>query len=227
MVAVAYLDDTGRTLVSEAVTAAESGTSGEIVTVLADRSDGYTDVALLWAVGAAFTAMSVFAALPEPFLDTWDWALGGWGHQWTTGELASMVIGLGLLTFVAVMLVQQWEPIKFILIPGPTKTIRVHSQAVRQFKVGADRRTTGRTGVMIYLSMREHRADIVADESIAAKVPAEVWGEAMGDMLAEIRKGRIAEGLAAGIRDVGFVLSEHFPRGADDVNELPDRLIEV
>ena len=224
---MAYLDDAGRKLVAEAVTAAESGTSGEIVTVLTDRSDGYTDVALLWAAGAAFTAMSVFAAIPLPFLEAWDAMFGGWGHQWTTGELASMVIALGLVKFLAGLLVQQWEPLKFVLIPGPTKTIRVHNQAVRQFKVGAERRTTGRTGVLIYLSMREHRAEIVADESIAALVPAEVWGEAMGDMLAEIRKGRIAEGLAAGIRDVGFVLAEHFPRGADDQNELPDRLIEV
>ncbi|MDP5103427.1 MAG: hypothetical protein NWP98_05840 [Erythrobacter sp.] len=224
---MAYLDDAGRKLVGEAVTAAEAHTSGEIVTVLADRSDGYTDVALLWAVGAAFTAMSIFAAFPEPFLDTWDWAFGGWGHQWSTGELASMVIALGLLKFVTVMLIQQWEPLKFALIPGPTKTIRVHNQAVRQFKVGADRRTTGRTGVMIYLSMREHRAEIIADESIAAMVPAEVWGEAMGDMLSHIRHGRVAEGLAVGIRDVGFVLAQHFPRSEDDVNELPDRLIEV
>jgi putative membrane protein len=214
---MAYLDDAGRKLVADAVTAAEAQTSGEIVTVLADRSDGYTDVALLWAVGAAFTVMSLFAAFPLPFLDLWDRLIGGWGHQWSTGELASMVIGLGLLTFLAVMLVQQWEPLKFALIPGPTKTIRVHAQAVRQFKVGADRRTTGRTGVMIYLSMREHRAEIVADESIAAVVSAEVWGEAMGDMLIEIRKGRIAEGLAVGIGDVGFVLAQHFPRGADDV----------
>ncbi|PKP92911.1 MAG: hypothetical protein CVT75_07030 [Alphaproteobacteria bacterium HGW-Alphaproteobacteria-14] len=224
---MAYLDDAGRRLVADAVTAAEAQTSGEIVTVLADRSDGYTDVALLWAVGAAFTVMSLFAAFPLPFLDLWDHLIGGWGHEWSTGELASMVIGLGLLTFLAVMLVQQWEPLKFLLIPGPAKTIRVHAQAVRQFKVGADRRTTGRTGVMIYLSMREHRAEIVADESIAAIVPAEVWGEAMGDMLIEIRKGRIAEGLAIGIGDVGFVLAQHFPKRADDVNELPDRLIEV
>lgn len=224
---MAYLDDAGRKLVAEAVTAAESSTAGEIVTVLTDRSDGYTDVALLWAAGAAFTAMSLFAAVPLPFLETWDAIFGGWDHQWTTGELASMVIALGLVTFLAVLLVQHWEPLRFFLIPGPTKTIRVHNQAVRQFKVGAERRTTGRTGVLIYLSMREHRAEIVADESIAALVPAEVWGEAMGDMLAEIRKGRIGEGLAAGIRDVGFILAEHFPRGADDVNELPDRLIEV
>lgn len=224
---MALMDDAGRKLVGEAVTEAESATSGEIVTVLADCSDGYTDVALLWAAGAAFTAMSVFAAIPKPFLDTWDSLIGGWGHEWTTGELASMVIALGLLKFLGVLLVQQWQPLKYALIPGPLKTMRVHNQAVRQFKVGAQARTTGRTGVLIYLSMREHRAEIVADESIAAKVPAEVWGEAMGDMLSHIRKGRVAEGLAVGIRDVGHVLAEHFPRGGEDVNELPDRLIEV
>ena len=224
---MAWLDDAGRRLVGEAVGAAEANTSGEIVTVLAEASDGYTDVALLWAAGAAFTAMSVFAAVPQPFLDTWDALTRSWGHVWSAGELASMVIALGLVTFLGVMLVQQWQPLKFALIPGPTKTIRVHNQAVRQFKVGAQARTTGRTGVLIYLSMHEHRAEIVADESIAAKVPAEVWGEAMGDMLAHIHKGAVAEGLAAGIRDVGFVLAEHFPRGHEDENELPDRLIEV
>ncbi|NCP13073.1 MAG: hypothetical protein GW858_02785 [Sphingomonadales bacterium] len=224
---MAYLDNAEHRLVSEAVTAAEAATSGEIVTVLADRSDGYTDVALLWAAGAAFTAMSLFAAFPLPFLETWDAIFGGWDHEWSAGELASMVITLGLLTFLGVMLVQQWEPLKFALIPGPLKTMRVHDQAVRQFKVGAERRTTGHTGVMIYLSMREHRAEIVADETIAAIVSAEVWGEAMGDMLSLIRKGRVAEGLAVGISDVGHVLAEHFPRGARDRNELPDRLIEV
>jgi putative membrane protein len=222
-----WMDEAGRRIVGDAVTEAEGATSGEIVTVLADASDGYTDVALLWAAGAAFTAMSVFAAFPAPFLDTWDALFAGWGHQWTTGEVASMVIALGLLKFLGVMLVQQWAPLKYALIPAPVKTMRVHDQAVRQFKVGAQARTTGKTGVLIYLSMREHRAEIVADESIAAKVPAEVWGEAMGDMLAHIRKGEIAEGLAVGIRDVGFILAEHFPRGLDDDNELPDRLIEV
>ena len=224
---MAMMDDAGRALVSAAVTEAEGATSGEIVTVLAEASDGYTDVALLWAAGAAFTAMSIFAAFPEPFLDRWDAWFAGWGHEWTTGQLASMVIALGLVKFLGVWLVQQWQPLKWLLVPGPVKSARVRAQAVRQFKVGAERRTTGHTGVLIYLSMRERRAEIVADESIAAKVPAEVWGEAMGDMLSEIRRGRVAEGLAGGIRDVGFILAEHFPRGEDDANELPDRLIEV
>ncbi|TIX51583.1 TPM domain-containing protein [Alteraurantiacibacter aquimixticola] len=212
-------------IVSDAVGEAEATTSGEIVTVLTDRSDGYSDVALVWAAALAFTAMSLFAFLPQPFMSFWDMLSGGWLHEWTTGQLASMTISLGLIAFIVAWLAQQWDPLRFFLIPGPVKGQRVHAQAVRHFKVGAEKRTHGRTGVLIYLSMKEHRAEIVADEPIAEIVPAEVWGEAMADMLEEISKGCTAEGIAAGVRDVGKVLSEHFPRGADDNNELPDRLI--
>ncbi|WP_370187388.1 TPM domain-containing protein [Qipengyuania sp.] len=222
-----YLNEAQHAVVSQAVAEAELTTSGEIVTVLADRSDGYSDVVLVWAVAIAFSAMSLFALFPQPFMDLWDSLVGGWMHQWTTGQLASMTIALGLVAFTLGWLLFSWTPLRFAMVPGPLKTARVHDHAIRHFKVGAERRTHGRTGVLLYLSMREHRAEIVADEPIAEKVPAEVWGEAMADMLAEIREGRIAEGLAAGVRDVGKVLSEHFPRAEDDQNELPDRLIEV
>ncbi|MXP43136.1 TPM domain-containing protein [Allopontixanthobacter sediminis] len=224
---MAYLSSQDAAIVTTAVTSAEETTSGEIVTVLAGQSDGYSDIALAWAAVAAFTAMSVFAVWPAFFLGKIDALMGGWGHQWTNGEIISLTIALGLLKFLAVWLIQLWQPLKFLLIPGPVKTARVHARAISLFKVGAERRTHGRTGIMIYLSMHEHRAEIVADEPIAVKVPAEVWGEAMADMLAEIRQGHIAQGIAAGIRDVGVVLAQHFPRGEDDVNELPDRLIEV
>lgn len=224
---MAYLSAEDAAIVTSAVTAAEQGTSGEIVTVLADRSDGYSDIALAWAAIASFTAMSVFAVWPAFFLAKIEWLMGGWGHEWTGGELISLTIGIGLLKFLGVWLIQMWEPLKFTLIPGPIKTARVHERAIAHFKVGAERRTHGRTGIMIYLSMREHRAEIIADQPIAVKVPAEVWGEAMADMLVEIKQGHMAEGMAAGIRDVGVVLAEHFPRAEDDVNELPDRLIEV
>ena len=224
---MSYLDTQQHAIVSDAVAAAELTTAGEIVTVLADRSDGYSDVALLWAAAAAFTAMTVFAAVPDLFLAKIDWVMGGWGHQWTTGEILSFVIGFGLLKLLGVLLILLWDPLRFALVPGPIKSARVHDAAIKHFKVGAERRTHGRTGVLIYLSMREHRAEIVADEAIAEKVPAEVWGKAMADMLMEIRRGCVAEGMAAGVRDVAEVLAEHFPRSADDHNELPDRLIEV
>ncbi|MDJ0978755.1 MAG: hypothetical protein QNI87_09470 [Erythrobacter sp.] len=229
---MSYLTEAEHKVVSDAVAQSELDTSGEILTVLAERSDSYIDVALLWSAALSFTAMSVFAAFPKPFLGLWDslvveGLMGGWGHEWATGEIASVTIALGLITFALAWAVQLFQPLKFALIPGPVRTARVHDQAVRHFKVGAEARTLGRTGILIYLSMREHRAEIVADEPIAKLVEAEVWGEAMIEMLREIKAGRIAEGLAIGVRDVGFVLSQHFPRTDDDENELPDRLIEV
>ena len=224
---MAYLSEAQHKIVTDAVAAAEDTTSGEIVTVLADRSDGYSDVILLWAAVLSFTAMTLFAVFPKPFTDFYDSLFGGWEHEWTVGEQASMTIALGLIAFAVSWALLAWEKLTFLFIPGPIKTARVHAQAVKHFKVGAERRTTGRTGILIYLSMREHRAEIVADEPIAELVNADVWGEAMDDMLVEIKQGRIAEGMAAGVRDVGKVLSEHFPRTDDDINELPDRLIEV
>ncbi|KLI63322.1 TPM domain-containing protein [Aurantiacibacter marinus] len=224
---MAYLNEEQHKLVSDAVGQAELTTSGEIVPVIADRSDGYTDVILVWAAAAAFTAMSVFAAFPEFFLGKLDWILGGWRDEWTFGEVIAWAVGLGLMKFIIVWAILSWDPLRFFFVPSPLKRQRVHERAVRHFKVGAEGRTHGKTGVMLYLSMREHRAEIVADDSITDLVPAEVWGEAMADMLAEIRKGDVAAGIAAGVRDVGIVLSEHFPRGSEDDNELPDRLIEV
>lgn len=221
------MDQSAQDVVTAAVAQAEADTSGEIVTVLADRSDGYTDVALLWAVAISFTAMALVTAFPLFFTGLADRLLGNWSHVWTAGQLLTLVTTVGLVKFLAMWALQLWQPLKFALIPRPVKVGRVRDAAIRHFKVGAERRTHGRTGVLLYLSMREHRAEIVADEAIAGKVSAEVWGKAMADMLAEIRQGHVAQGLAAGVRDVGEVLAEHFPRGSDDVNELPDRLILV
>lgn len=222
-----YFTKEQHALISHAVATAEEHTAGEIVTVLAEESDGYSDVALWWAVVVAFTAMALFTVFPDFYLGLIDRLHGGWGLTWSRGELLTLVTGIGLIKFLAMWALQLWQPLRFLLIPSPIKHDRVRAAAVRHFKVGAERRTHGRTGVLIYLSMREHRAEIVADVGIAERVSPDVWGAAMADMLADIRHGRIAEGLAAGIRDVGVVLAEHFPRHENDINELPDRLIEV
>jgi len=173
---MATLDQSAQDIVSSAVAAAEANTSGEIVPVLADRSDGYTDVALLWAVAIAFTAMAAITAFPAFYMGIVDRILGNWSHIWTPGELLTLVTGVGLLKFLGMWAIQAWQPLKFALIPKPVKVARVRDAAIRHFKVGADRRTHGRTGVLLYLSMREHRAEIVADEAIDSKVDAEVWG---------------------------------------------------
>jgi putative membrane protein len=107
------------------------------------------------------------------------------------------------------------------------KETRVRKRAVDLFKVGAQGRTIGSTGILIYLSMREHRAEIVADAAITAKVAPEIWGDAMVGLIAHVREGRPGAGMAEAVRQVGIVLAEHFSKGDDTINELPDRLIEL
>lgn len=227
MSAPAYMSPDDHQRVSAAVGAAEAGSAGEIVTIVADRSDGYTDVALCWAAAAAFAALAVFAAIPDFHLALIDRLLGNWQSEWTHREVLGIAAAIAGVKFIAMLLLQLWQPLKFVLVPGPIKSARVRSRAIAFFKVGAERRTHGRTGIMIYLSMREHRAEIVADQAIAGRVDAEVWGHAMESMLGEIKQGRVADGMIAAVEEVGKVLAEHFPRAQDDQNELPDRLIEI
>ena len=222
-----YLSAEDHDRVSKAVAVAEAGTSGEIVTILADRSDGYTDVALAWSILVAFTAIVALSIAPDFYLGLYDRLTGAWANDWSAREIFALAAAIGVLKFIAMMLLQLWQPLKFWLIPGAIKSMRARARAVTCFKVGAERRTHGRTGILIYLSMREHRAEIVADEAIASKVSDEVWAEAMAAMLGHIRQGRIADGMIAAVERVGAILAETLPRAENDVNELPDRLIEV
>ena len=227
MAAIPELSEADRARVSAAVTAVEGRTAGEIVTIVSEQSDDYAEVALTWSALVGFAALAALAIAPDFYLGIYDRITGGWVQQWHPRGIFGVALLVASLKFSGMWLLQLWRPLRLLLVPGQVKHARVRARAILCFKVGAERRTHGRTGILIYLSMREHRAEIVADEAIASKVAPEVWGDAMAAMLAHIREGRIADGMIAAVEKVGTVLAEHFPRADDDTNELPDRLIEV
>ena len=221
------LTEADRAAVSAAVSAAEEHSAGEIVTIMAERSDSYHDVALLWSALASLLALGALTLAPQFTLGLIDRVTGAWQSDWLPGKVFALALVAASAKFLGMWLLQLWQPLRLALVPGPLKHKRVRIRAVTSFKIGAERRTHGRTGVLIYLSLAERRAEIVADDAIAAKVSPEVWGAAMATLVSEIRAGRPAAGLVGAISQVGAVLAEHFPRADDDVNELPDRLIEV
>ncbi|TXC74197.1 hypothetical protein FSZ31_05675 [Sphingorhabdus soli] len=214
-------------VVTAAVTAAERASDGEIVTIIADRSDGYTDVALAWAAAIAFLALATLAIWPDDMLSLYDRLTNSWTQDWTPRGIFALATTAAAMKFGFMLLIQLWPPLKYLLVPAPIKSRRVRGRAIDLFRVGAEKRTVGLTGVLIYLSMREHRAEIVADEAIVAKVAPEVWGEAMAAMLAEVKTGQVAAGMAEAVRQIGIILAENFPKSDTNPNELPDRLIEL
>lgn len=224
---MATMSDSDRSRISAAVSAVERSTAGEVVTIIAEQSDDYAEVALVWSALVAFLALAALMLWPDFYLGIYDWMTGGWMQEWQPRGIFAVALLVAGLKFAGMWLLQLWKPLRMFLVPGPVKLARVRARAIMCFKVGAERRTHGRTGILIYLSLREHRAEIVADEAITSKVEAQVWGEAMAAMLVHIREGRIADGMIAGVEKVGAVLAEHFPLAEGDTNELPDRLIEV
>lgn len=213
--------------VSAAIAAAESRSAGEILAVVAERSDSYHDVGLHWAVIVLMGVLAWAAACPG-CLEWWHDALfGGWRPEPGLGELLTFLLLLAAAKFTAVLLILRFMPLRLALTPAGTKSRRVRRRAATIFKAAAERRTVGRTGILIYLSLAERRAEMVADAAIVEVTDESTWGEAMAALLAEVRDGRVADGMVAAIGLVGTVLAEHFPCGDSDSNEIPDKLIEL
>ncbi|MEN2786983.1 TPM domain-containing protein [Sphingomonas qilianensis] len=212
--------------VTAAVAAAERHTAGEIVTVVARRSDQYNDVAAHAGVLAMLLVLAVLSIWPQLaarlealFYDPWQGP-----HP---GAPYAIALVLAALAFLVGRYALASLPLRIALTPGATKTRRARARALDLFRASAEKRTAGATGVLIYLSLDEHRAELIADAAIHGKVPPEIWGAAMAALIAAVKDDRPGDGMAAAVAQVGVVLAEHFPRVTGDRNELPDRLIEL
>jgi len=214
-------------VVTAAVTAAERESDGEIVAIVAGRSDAYHDVALHYAVLAMLLVPGLLALVPQGWIDQAAALALGWNAEFSRGALMLAMFVLLVVAFLAVRLILAYPPLRMALTPGRTKSRRVHRRAIELFRTGCELKTRGRTGVLLYLSLAEHRAEIVADKAIADQVEPEVWGEAMAALIDEVKAGRPGEGMAMAVAKIGEVLARVLPKTLDNPNELPDRLVEL
>jgi len=166
----------------------------------------------------------VVAAIPGRLILLLDIVAGGW-DTWTPGELIAILLVALAVKFLVARWIFGLKPLRFALTPHGTKARRVRRRGLLLFRLATENRTRAKTGVLLYLSLAEHRAEIIADAAINAKVTPETWGAAMAALIDAVKDGRPGDGMVASIGQIGQVLSEHFPRSPDDTNELPDRLI--
>lgn len=193
--------------ISAAIAEAERTTSGEIVCVIAGESDSYLYAPFMWAALVALL-------IPWPFIYlTW------WPVQW--------IYALQLLVFLVLLAALFPRTVRVKLIPQSLQRTRAHRRAVEQFLVQNLHTTDGRTGVLIFISVAERYVEILADKSIHAKVPPGTWQTIVDRLTEDIGRNRTAEGFVAAITAVGKLLSQHFPPGTLDPNELPNHLIVI
>jgi putative membrane protein len=222
------VDASGHGRIAEAIERAEATTSGEIACVL--ETDGH--VYFEWVL-----SVSAFLAFLLPFLLT----LAGFGPEAWVGllplglaweslsvvEAVEVYAAVQVALFILFGLLFWWSPLAQRWAPEGVRRDRVHEMALKQFLARGVHLTADRTGVLIFVSLKDRMTEIVADEGIYAKVSPEVWAEADAALLSGIRRGDVIAGFEAAIAVVGGVLAEHFPPRDDNPDELPNRLIEM
>jgi len=191
--------------ISAAIAEAERTTSGEIVVVVAARSDGYHYVPPL--IGAA-------VALFVPWLLIY----------FTLLDMRTIYL-IQLAVFALVTILLMPAPIRTALVPTGIKRRHAHRRAIEQFLVQSLHTTESRTGVLLFVSVAERFAEIVADKAIAELVPRATWQGIIDELTGAIAARRPTEGFIEAIHAIGAVLAEHYPPGSGDPNELPDHLI--
>lgn len=220
--------------INAAIAAAETRTSGEIFCILQRQSSHYRDTPLAWAAGAALVLPALL--IPLGFHAAWfDWAPGFGG--WTTGHASgeANAVALTLAAYVAVQavvflvaaLIVSIPSVRLALTPRSVKRERAHRAALEQFLAKGMHLTSGRTGVLIFASLGDRQAEVIADEGIYRKVQPEVWTEALNRLTDGLRRGAPADGFVAAIELCTRVLAEHFPPAALNPNEIPDAIVEI
>ena len=200
--------------IAAAVGKAESRTSGEIVPVIIGRSSRYR---------TARWKAAMIGVLPG--LAIHEWLLFGgdaWGRPgWMDGQLLPLMMIAGAV--LAAALVQFVPYLQRLLIPEEDMIRAVHARAKESFLDSEVFNTRERTGILLLVSLFEHRVEVLGDTGVNAKVEADDWADVITDVVSGIRSGDPVSGIEDAILRCGELLEKAgVERRDDDQNELPD-----
>jgi putative membrane protein len=102
--------------------------------------------------------------------------------------------------------------------------LRVRQRALAAFMEEEVFNTNERTGILLFVSLFEHRVVVLGDAGINATVEPREWEEVVSVIAAGIRAGRPGAALAEGIRLCGALLAARVERRPRDTDELANRL---
>lgn len=206
--------------VSQAVAQAESKTSGEIVPIIVRRSSVIgqvqTNVALL-------VLLFLFSGIK---FDKIVYDYFSWHDAWWANYAYYLILFIILIfSFLIGKLLSQIPWVQRNMIPKADLADQVDKRALVEFELADVKKTKAGTGVLIFISLMERRAVVLAGKGIADKLPKETWDKIIKLLIEKIHQGKTAQGLILAINQAGDLLSQHFPKQHNDENELPNHLI--
>jgi putative membrane protein len=198
--------------ITRTVQRVEQQTSGESVPMVVSASHTYPEAELTGATVLALP-LALIAALVTRALFWWQ------------GELLWLFLALLPLFFVGARLLMRHPVLLRLFISSERAAAEVERTAFTHFYAAGLQATRDATGVLIYISVLEHRVWILGDRGINQQLPPHTWEQAVSRLTAGIREKRQGAALCATIEEIGDLLRTHFPLKQDDRNELSDLII--
>ncbi len=201
------LTEEDKKAISEAIAKAEARTSGEIVFAVTEASGRYRHSHLQLALTGMAAMTAVYLVIPVQ-------------HS-VTAVLWTQILSFAILYALAARFSWRTRFVSQRELEG-----RVREAALIEFYSSGLYRTRDSNGVLIYLSLLERRVVVLGDKAIHEKMGDEHWSEVRDLIIHGIRQGHARPAICSAIEKCGEALSRHFPRKADDTNELSDEVID-
>ena len=166
----------------------------------------YTEIELLGLVAGLFAGMLV------------EWF---WSDPWGSPYFQLWPVIGALMGF----LISRLPAVKRTLASKERVGEAVHTLALASFTDQGLHHTRAHTGILILIALLEHRVEVLADRGINEKVSLGTWDEIVHSITAGIKSGHACDAYCKAIERCGDILATHFPRQADDKDELSNRLV--
>lgn len=206
--------------INQAVAEAESKTSAEIVPVVAAVSGRYDrpeDIVGLWVAVAALAI--TWCVLPEHA------GPGDWGAMQAWMHLLLLVLSVVVGFILGAVIGAHVDPLRHLFTPSKQMSDEVLARARQVFFDSRVHHTAGRTGLLIYVSLFERMAAVLADDAVVEKLGQAALDELRDHLAASLRTQSLSDAICGTIAAAGPRLAAVLPQADGDINELPDALV--
>jgi putative membrane protein len=201
-----FLTDESKAALSDAVRAVEAASSAELVIAVRPRTGSYLHADLGFGILMGLAALAVLLFSPRIFAPVW--------------VLVDPVLAGALAGLAA----SRSHLLRRAFTRRRTLRGRVELAARSTFIERRVHSTSGRTGILLYISLLEREAAVVVDLGVEALAATDAWRAAVGEIENAVRRGASGTGVAAKIRELAAVLGPILERSSADVDELADEV---
>lgn len=217
--------DADRKRINECVGAAEARTSAEIVPMVATSSGRYDraeDLVGLWMGIVLMILTAVFWPAPTVSMES-----GSWDKDPSLLQAGKLIVAMLVGFLLGVAAGSRIGSVRRMFTPAKQMQEEVQQSARTIFFDKRIHHTASGSGLLIYVSLFEHIAVILADQHVLNSLGQTALDELCGVLTDALKANSPADSICKTIEMAAQKLAIAMPPQSTDVNELPDSLITI